>query len=127
MMVLPSCARHRNIAEKIKPHVDAEGSMTTTTTIDCFAGAPPKRGYVNAGTTRLSCLEWGDQGALLLLVADLQYTVVAPDTLAAAERALRSGLGRLAKVPGTTHNMHRGAGFGTTMALLTGWLAETRG
>ena len=64
---------------------------------------------------------------LLLLVADPQYTAIAPDALAAAERALRPDLGRIAVIPGTTHNMHRGSGFDATMPLLTTWLAETRG
>jgi pimeloyl-ACP methyl ester carboxylesterase len=64
---------------------------------------------------------------LLLLVADTQYTVIAPDALAVAERALRPGLGRLAKIPDTTHNMHRGSGFDATMPVLMAWLAETRG
>jgi len=63
---------------------------------------------------------------LLLLVADAQYTVIAPDALAAAERGLRPGLGRIVVIPGTTHNMHRGAGFEVTMPVLTDWLAETR-
>jgi pimeloyl-ACP methyl ester carboxylesterase len=64
---------------------------------------------------------------LLLLVADPQYTVIAPDALAAAEQALRPDLGRIAVIPGTTHNMHRGAGFEATLPVLTAWLAETRG
>jgi pimeloyl-ACP methyl ester carboxylesterase len=64
---------------------------------------------------------------LLLLVADAQYTVIAPDTLAAAVRALRPGLSRMAVIPGTTHNMHRGSGFEATVPVLTAWLAETRG
>jgi pimeloyl-ACP methyl ester carboxylesterase len=64
---------------------------------------------------------------LLMLVADPQYTVIAPDALAAAERALRPDLGRIAVIPGTTHNMHRGGGFDATMRALTAWLAETRG
>jgi pimeloyl-ACP methyl ester carboxylesterase len=63
---------------------------------------------------------------LLLLAADPQYTVIAPDALAAAEQALRPDLGRMAVIPGTTHNMHRGSGFDATMPVLTAWLAETR-
>jgi pimeloyl-ACP methyl ester carboxylesterase len=61
---------------------------------------------------------------LLLLVADPQYTVIAPDTLAAAERSLRPGLGRMATIPGTTHNMLRGDGYAPTMQVLTAWLAD---
>jgi pimeloyl-ACP methyl ester carboxylesterase len=64
---------------------------------------------------------------LLLLVADPVYTVIAPDALAAVEQALRPDLGRIAIIPGTTHNMHRGGGFDATIPVLTGWLAETRG
>ena len=62
---------------------------------------------------------------LLLLVADPQYTVIAPDALAAAKRALRPDLGRMAVIPGATHNMHRGGGFEPTMRALSAWLAET--
>jgi pimeloyl-ACP methyl ester carboxylesterase len=61
---------------------------------------------------------------LLLLAADSQYTVIAPDALAAAERSLRPGLGRMASIPGTTHNMFRGSGYDPTMSALTAWLDE---
>jgi pimeloyl-ACP methyl ester carboxylesterase len=64
---------------------------------------------------------------LLLLVADPQHTVIAPDALAVAERSLRPGLGRAATLPGTTHNMHRGGGYDATMQALTAWLVETAG
>jgi pimeloyl-ACP methyl ester carboxylesterase len=60
---------------------------------------------------------------LLLLVADPQYTVIAPETLATAERALRPGLGRMVTVTGTNHNMLRG-GFERVMSILTAWLNE---
>ncbi|GAC1548674.1 MAG: alpha/beta fold hydrolase [Herpetosiphon sp.] len=58
---------------------------------------------------------------LLLLVADLQYTVISPSMLAAVRSALGSQ-GELVVVPGTTHNMLRGAGYGATMALIEKWL-----
>jgi pimeloyl-ACP methyl ester carboxylesterase len=64
---------------------------------------------------------------LLLLVADAQYTVIAPDALAVAEQALRPGLGRMVVIPGTTHNMHRGSGFEATLPVIMAWLAENRG
>jgi pimeloyl-ACP methyl ester carboxylesterase len=64
---------------------------------------------------------------LLLLVADSQYTVIAPDALTAVEQALRPDLGRMIIIPNTTHNMHRGAGYDPTLSALTAWLAETRG
>jgi len=61
---------------------------------------------------------------LLLLVADPQYTAIAPDALSAAERSLRPGLGRMVMIPGTTHNMLRGDGYAPTMQVLTAWLAD---
>jgi pimeloyl-ACP methyl ester carboxylesterase len=61
---------------------------------------------------------------LLLLVADPQHTVIAPDVLSNAERALRPGLGRVMTILGTTHNMIRGDSYETTMAVLMGWVAE---
>jgi pimeloyl-ACP methyl ester carboxylesterase len=61
---------------------------------------------------------------LLLLVADTQHTVIAPDALATARGALRPSLGQLVQIPGTTHNMQRGAGYEPTMAALIAWLAE---
>src|SRR5262245_32242021 len=42
--------------------------MTNSTPNDCFADAPPSRGYVQAGPTRLAYLDWGGQGAPLLLL-----------------------------------------------------------
>jgi pimeloyl-ACP methyl ester carboxylesterase len=62
---------------------------------------------------------------LLLLVADPRYTVIAPDTLAAAEGSLRPGLGRLIAIPGTTHNMLRGDGYAPTIAALMEWLSDS--
>jgi pimeloyl-ACP methyl ester carboxylesterase len=62
---------------------------------------------------------------LLLLVADPQYTVIALDALAAAERGLRPGLGQLLVIPGTTHNMLRGDGYAPTMAALMAWLSDS--
>src|SRR5262245_50504721 len=42
--------------------------MTNSTPTDCFAGLKPSRGYLQAGTTRLAYLDWGGQGAPLLLL-----------------------------------------------------------
>jgi pimeloyl-ACP methyl ester carboxylesterase len=61
---------------------------------------------------------------LLLLVADPRYTALAPETLAAAERTLRPGRGRIVQLPGTSHNMYRD-GFEPSLAALTSWLAES--
>lgn len=58
---------------------------------------------------------------LLLLICDAAYTVVAPETLAAAEEALRPKLAVIATVPGTNHNMLRG-GYDKTMPVLQKWL-----
>ena len=61
---------------------------------------------------------------LLLLVADPQYTVIAPETLAAAERAIRHDISRVVVVPGTDHNMFR-AGYDQTMPILLDWLTTS--
>jgi pimeloyl-ACP methyl ester carboxylesterase len=61
---------------------------------------------------------------LLLLVADLAYTVIPPERLGEVEAKLRPGLGRMLVIPGTTHNMLRGSGYVPTMEALTGWLRE---
>lgn len=60
---------------------------------------------------------------LLILVADLQHTVIPPDALEELRRAMRPSLGQLLVVPGTNHNMLRG-GFAPTMAALTEWLRQ---
>jgi pimeloyl-ACP methyl ester carboxylesterase len=62
---------------------------------------------------------------LLLLVADPLYTVIAPEPLVAAERALRPDTARMVTIPGTTHNMVRGSGYAATMPVLLAWLKET--
>jgi pimeloyl-ACP methyl ester carboxylesterase len=61
---------------------------------------------------------------LLLLVADPQYTVIPPETLAAAERAIRQDIGRVVVVPGTDHNMFR-AGYDKTVPILLDWLLSS--
>lgn len=60
---------------------------------------------------------------LLLLVADLKYTVIAPAMLAEAQRMLRPGLGQTLILPGVNHNMYRG-GFDAFMRELLAWLSE---
>jgi pimeloyl-ACP methyl ester carboxylesterase len=80
--------------------------------------------FVGSGEWELTARFTQVQIPLLLLVADSQYTVIAPDVLAAAERALRPGLGRMVQLPGTTHNMIRGASYDATIATITAWLAE---
>lgn len=61
---------------------------------------------------------------LLLLTADLQYTVIPPATLAAATAALRPGRGTLITIPGANHNIIRG-GFVAFMRVLDEWLDKT--
>jgi pimeloyl-ACP methyl ester carboxylesterase len=80
--------------------------------------------FVGSGDWELTARFAQVQIPLLLLVADPQYTVIAPHVLAAAEGALRPGLGRMVQLPGTTHNMIRGDSYEPTMAALTAWLAE---
>ncbi|NNJ10896.1 alpha/beta hydrolase [Chloroflexales bacterium ZM16-3] len=63
---------------------------------------------------------------LLLLVADLEYTVIPPDRLGEVKAKLRPGLGAMQIIPGTTHNMLRGPGYVPTMEALTGWLKRAR-
>lgn len=58
----------------------------------------------------------------LLLAADPQHTVIPPEALAEAERAL-AGRGQLRAIPGTDHNMLRG-GFDLTMPVLLEWLGR---
>jgi pimeloyl-ACP methyl ester carboxylesterase len=45
---------------------------------------------------------------LLLIAADPLYSVIRPDVLAAAEAALRPGLGQLVVIPGARHTVFRG-------------------
>jgi len=63
------------------------------------------------------------QAPLLLLLADAAGTIVDEPTRRAAQRSLGANA-RLAVVPGTTHNMYRGAGYEPTMAALLGWLGQ---
>jgi pimeloyl-ACP methyl ester carboxylesterase len=63
---------------------------------------------------------------LLILVAEPAHTVIPPERLAEARRALVPGLGRLVQVPGTNHNMFRGPGYEPTMAALLAWIAASR-
>lgn len=61
---------------------------------------------------------------LLVLVADPAHTVIPPERLGALGGALVPGLGDILVVPGTTHNMLRGAGYAPTRAALLGWLGR---
>ena len=69
-------------------------------------------------TPRLAELE----APLLLLVADPSATIIDAGTRSLAERHLRPESARMVVVPGTTHNMYRGAGYEPTLALITDWL-----
>lgn len=64
---------------------------------------------------------------LLVLVADPAFTVIPAERLNELEAALRPGLSRIIQVPGTTHNMLRGAGYAATMAALMGWMQHGAG
>lgn len=61
----------------------------------------------------------------LLLVADPSHSVIPPDALAKAERAL-ARRGELRHIPGTDHNMLRG-GFDRTFPVLLEWLGRSEG
>lgn len=57
----------------------------------------------------------------LILVADPAYTVIPPQRLAEARQAMPpSGMVRV--IPGTTHNMFRGPGYGLSLEAVLGWL-----
>ena len=89
---------------------------------DCRAAAV--RGlFLESGSWQISSLLAEVAVPLLLLVADLKYTVIAPEILVAAEHALVPGRGEMVIVPGTNHNMLRG-GFDLTMPVITSWLAK---
>jgi pimeloyl-ACP methyl ester carboxylesterase len=79
--------------------------------------------FINSDTWDLTRRPAQVDMPLLLLVADPQHTVIAPQDLAAAEQALRPGLGRLVTVPGTNHNMLRG-GYDVVMPMLIEWLGS---
>jgi pimeloyl-ACP methyl ester carboxylesterase len=66
------------------------------------------------------CAKLGDRA--LILVADPQYTILTPPRLAAVQAALARGGGAILDVPGTTHNMFRGAGYAPFMQALLSWL-----
>jgi pimeloyl-ACP methyl ester carboxylesterase len=82
--------------------------------------------FLSSGTWDLTRLPAQVDVPLLLLIADPQQTIIAPVDLAAAEQALRPGLGQLVTVPGTNHNMLRG-GYDETMPILLEWLNRTAG
>lgn len=55
---------------------------------------------------------------LLILAAAPGHSVIPTDRHAELRAALAPGRGELVTVPGTTHNMFRGAGYGATMGAL---------
>ncbi len=59
---------------------------------------------------------------VLLLIADPAATILSVSVRSAAEQALTKTGDRMILVPGTSHNMYRGAGFEPTCAALTRWL-----
>ena len=63
------------------------------------------------------------EAPLLLLLADVEYSVIAPATLSAAEAALRPERGQVTRITGTNHNMFRG-GFAPFMRVLLPWLGR---
>lgn len=66
------------------------------------------------------CADLGQRA--LVMVADPRYTILTPPRLAAVQAALARGGGTIVDVPGTTHNMFRGAGYAPFMQALLGWL-----
>lgn len=58
----------------------------------------------------------------LLLRADPAASIIDAAGAKAAEGALRRGNGVLRTIPGTTHNLYRGAGYEPTLAALLRWL-----
>jgi len=88
----------------------------------CRAGAV--RGlFIGSGDWDLTPLFSRIEAPLLLLLADPEYSVIAPETLSAVEAALRPDLGEIKRVIGTNHNMFRG-GFAPFMQVLLPWLSQ---
>ena len=79
--------------------------------------------FIGSGDWDLMPLFSGIDVPLLLLLADPQYTVIAPETLSIVETTLRAGLGQITRVDGTNHNMFRG-GFAPFMRVLLSWLKQ---
>ena len=79
--------------------------------------------FICSGNWDLTPLLGRIEAPLLLLLADVEYSIIAPATLAAAEAALRPDLGTIVRVVGTNHNMFRG-GFAPFMRVLRPWLRQ---
>jgi pimeloyl-ACP methyl ester carboxylesterase len=79
--------------------------------------------FIGSGDWDLTPLFSRIEVPLLLLLADPQYSVIAPATLSAVEEALRPDLGQVTRVAGTNHNMFRG-GFVPFMRVLLPWLSQ---
>jgi pimeloyl-ACP methyl ester carboxylesterase len=79
--------------------------------------------FIGSGDWELTPLFGRINAPLLLLLADEEYSVIAPATLAAVEAALRPDLSEIIPVAGTNHNMFRG-GFAPFMRVLLPWLSE---
>ena len=62
---------------------------------------------------------------LLIVLADLQATVVSAERRAELEAKLDDEFVTLLELPGTDHNLYRG-GFAATISTLREWLEETR-
>jgi pimeloyl-ACP methyl ester carboxylesterase len=71
-------------------------------------------------TERLSAIP----APALLLLADPAASIIDAAGAKAAEGALPRGKGIVRTIPGTTHNMYRGAGYEPTLAALLHWLDE---
>ncbi len=77
--------------------------------------------FIGSGDWDLTPLFSRIEVPLLLMLADPQYSVIAPATLTAVEAALRPEIGEVTRVAGTNHNMFRG-GFRPFMQVLLRWL-----
>jgi pimeloyl-ACP methyl ester carboxylesterase len=77
--------------------------------------------FIGSGDWDLTPLFGRIEVPLLLLLADPQYSVIAPATLSAVEAALRPEIGEVTRIAGTNHNMFRG-GFAPFMRVLLRWL-----
>lgn len=79
--------------------------------------------FIGSGDWDLTPLLGRIKAPLLLMLADAEYSVIAPATLAAAEAALQPELGEITRIAGTNHNMFRG-GFAPFMRVLLPWLSQ---
>ncbi len=79
--------------------------------------------FIGSGDWNLTSLFRHIKVPLLLLLADPQYSVIAPTTLSAVEAALAPEFGQVIRVAGINHNMFRG-GFVPCMRVLLPWLRQ---